>query len=106
MDPRQDLTAEIVKEIASVVRKLGGDPDRLNLTDTWAVNRVLEFLGADTHLLCAIGSWRDTATDEQVLDDLKTWNEVGSQALNGCHPRKSARWTDFKDRKGLLLFIQ
>jgi len=29
-----NLTAEIVKEIGGVIRKLGGDPDKANLTDT------------------------------------------------------------------------
>jgi hypothetical protein len=87
VDTPPNLTDQIVQEIAIAIRKLGGNPDTLNLTDTWRVNRVLEFGGADIYLLCAIGSWRDTASDEQVLDDLRTWNEGGSKALKGISLR-------------------
>jgi hypothetical protein len=50
MDIRKDLTEEIAREIAFAIRKLGGKPGALNLTDSWAVNRLLKFLGADIYL--------------------------------------------------------
>jgi hypothetical protein len=74
------LTEAITQEIARAIRKLGGDPTGVNLSDSWQVNRVLEFLGADIYLLTTVGSWGDTITDEQVLDDLRTWNDGGSLA--------------------------
>jgi hypothetical protein len=80
MDTPQNLTAEILKEIACAIRKLGGNPDTLDLTDTWQVNRTLEFLGADIYLMATIGSWGDTLPDEEILANLKTWNEDGSLA--------------------------
>ena len=74
MDTQKDLTEQIVIEVAFAIRKLGGEPGALNLTDTWAVNRLLEFLGADIYLRATVGSWRDTLSDEEVLEDLRTWN--------------------------------
>ena len=72
------LTEAITQEIAKAITKLGGDPEGVNLSDSWQVNRVLEFLGADTHLLTTIGSWGDTITDEQVLAELRSWNKGDS----------------------------
>jgi hypothetical protein len=74
MDIQKDLTEEIVIEIAFAIKKLGGEPGALNLTDTWAVNRLLEFLGADIYLMATVGSWRDTLSDDEVLADLRRWN--------------------------------
>jgi hypothetical protein len=74
MGIRNDLTEEIMLEIAFAIRKLGGEPGCLNLTDAWAVNRLLEFLGADIYLMATVGSWRDTLSDDEVLDELKRWN--------------------------------
>jgi hypothetical protein len=68
MDIQKDLTEQIVIVIAFAIRKLGGEPGALNLTDTWAVNRVLEFLGADIYLMATVGSWRDTLSDDEVID--------------------------------------
>jgi hypothetical protein len=53
----KDLTAEITEEIAHAIRALGGDPETLDLTETWVVNRTLEFLGADIYLMATVGSW-------------------------------------------------
>jgi hypothetical protein len=61
---------------------LGGNPDTLDLADTWQVNHTLEFLGADIYLMATVGSWRDTLSDEQVLVDLRTWNTGGSLGPN------------------------
>jgi hypothetical protein len=69
-----DSTAQIVEEIAKAIKKLGGDPTTITLTDKFQVNRVLEFLGGDMYLRCAVGSWRDTDTDEETLGYLRTWN--------------------------------
>jgi len=76
----EDVTAAIQREIATAISRLGGDPAGVNLADPWAVNRVLEFLGADKYLLCTVGSWRDTLPDEQVLKELREWNAGGSLA--------------------------
>ena len=90
----KDLTPEIKAEIQRVLEKFGvrflgpdeRDPEgkkviKLKLDDTSQVNRLLERRGASIHLLCTIGSWRDTATDEETLRDLKDWNEKGDEAL-------------------------
>jgi len=45
------------------------------------VNRFLESRGADIYLLCAIGSWKDTISDEEVLRDLKEWLLAAEEAL-------------------------
>jgi len=79
----QDLTSKIVNEIATAIRKVGGNPATVKLTDTYQVNRVLEFLGADIYLLNTIGSWRDTQSDEQTLSELRDWNALGKDALIG-----------------------
>jgi hypothetical protein len=75
MADQQPLTEVITQEIAKAITKLGGDPQSVNLSDSWQVNRVLEFLGADIYLLATVGSWGDTITDEQVLAELRSWNE-------------------------------
>jgi hypothetical protein len=74
MGIQKDLTEEIVTEIAFAIRKLGGEPGSLKLTDAWAVNRLLEFLGANIYLMATVGSWRDTLSDHEVLGDLRRWN--------------------------------
>ena len=74
MNPEPDLTTAITTEIACSIRTLGGNPETLDLTDTWQVNRTLGFLGADIYLMATVGSWQDTLTDQEVLDDLLTWN--------------------------------
>ena len=79
----QDCTPEIVNEIALAMRKLGGNPETVELTDTYRVNRVLEFLEADIYLLCTVGSWRDMQSDEQTLSELRDWNAHGKDALIG-----------------------
>ncbi|HEY7406044.1 MAG TPA: hypothetical protein VIB39_21135 [Candidatus Angelobacter sp.] len=78
----KSLTKQICGEIALAIRKLGGNPETINLRDAWRVNRVLEFLGADGYLLATICSWGDSLmTDAQVLDHLRGWNRCGSRAL-------------------------
>jgi hypothetical protein len=51
----KDLTAQIVREIYTV----------------------LERLGADLELLAVVGSWRDTLDDAEVLSMLREYNETG-----------------------------
>jgi hypothetical protein len=80
VNPEPDLTAAITAEIERAIRTLGGNPDTLDLTDTWQVNRTLEFLGADIYLLATVGSWGDTLPDDVILDDLRTWNAGKSLA--------------------------
>ena len=38
------------------------------------IYRAFELLGAGRELLCTIGSWGDTLSDEEVLTLLKEWN--------------------------------
>ena len=38
--------------------------------------RAFENLGAKSDLLCIIGSWGDTMSDEETLEDLKVWNKA------------------------------
>jgi hypothetical protein len=80
MNPEPDLTTAITTEIACSIRTLGGNPETLDLTDAWQVNRTLGFLGADIYLMATVGSWQDTLTDQEVLDDLLTWNAGQSLA--------------------------
>ena len=70
----EDLTDLILQEIARAIQSLGGNPDTIDMSDAWAVNQALRFLGADIYLRCTVGSWRDTMTDAQVLSDLQAWN--------------------------------
>lgn len=79
----QDLTSKIVNETATAIRRLGGNPATVNLADTYRVNRVLEFLGADIYLLNTIGSLRDTQSDEQTLLEPRDWNALWKDALIG-----------------------
>jgi hypothetical protein len=85
-----DLADAIKLELAKAITKLGGDSAGVNLADTWQVNRVLEFLGADIYLMATVGSWGDTMTDEQVFTELRFWNAGGSLAPDASfkrHPR-------------------
>jgi len=76
----KDLTPEILAELRRVLERFG-ESDGLDLTDTQALNRLLESRGADIYLLCTIGSWRDTMTDEEVLQDLRDWLQKGPETL-------------------------
>jgi len=62
-------TPEILAEIRRVLERFGVTEDGLDLTDTSQVNRLLESRGADIYLLCTIGSWKDTMSDQ--VHDLK-----------------------------------
>jgi hypothetical protein len=90
MGDQQPLTTEITAEIARAITKLGGNPATVDLTNTWQVNRSLEFLGADMYLLATIGSWRDALPDDVILDELRTWNAGKSLAPDISFVRRSA----------------
>ena len=90
----QDLTPQILTKIRRVLERFGvhflshEDQDpigkevvRIDLKNTQAVNRILESRGADIYLLCTIGSWKDTMSDEEVLRDLREWLRGGETAL-------------------------
>ena len=86
----EKITKEICGEIEVAIRKLGGNPDTVNLRDVWSVNRVLEFLGADAYLLATIASWgEELMPDAQVLDYVRGWNRCGSKALKPVSFSKS-----------------
>lgn len=71
--PAPDLTPEITAQIRLVLERFGVHTPDLDLTDTARVVRLLEACGADIYLRATIGSWKDTLTDEEVLQDLKDW---------------------------------
>jgi hypothetical protein len=83
MMPRsKDLTAEIVAEIRRVLTRFSfADDIEIDPTNSQQVNQFLESRGADIYLLCTIGSWKDTISDEEVLSDLRDWLREGEQAL-------------------------
>jgi hypothetical protein len=45
--------------------------------------RTLVLLGAGSDLLGTIGSWGDSLSDQDVLDNLKAWNEGTVRDLKG-----------------------
>jgi hypothetical protein len=98
VDPETDptATAAITAEIARAVRTLGGNPDTLDLTDTWQINRALEFLGADIYLLATIGSWGDTLLDNVILDELRTWNAGNSLAPDSVVATDAPVWEEMR----------
>jgi hypothetical protein len=82
----KDLTPDIIVEIRRVLERFGihflsqEDQDpvgkeviRIDPQNTQQVNRILNSRGADIYLLCTIGSWKDTISDEEVLRDLRHW---------------------------------
>ena len=72
------LTEEIVAELRRVMNTLKVPAELIamaNLRDTREVNRILQAAGADMYLLCTVGSWGDTISDEEVLADLRRWNQ-------------------------------
>jgi len=72
-----DIEREIRSEIAKAVRDLGGSPEIVSTIEGKTKAEMYdgaESLGADRYLLAAIGSWGDTLTDQQVLQELRAWN--------------------------------
>jgi hypothetical protein len=51
------------------------------------IYQAFERLGADKHLLAAIGSWGDTLEDAAILDLLKVWNSGQLKATVWEAPR-------------------
>ena len=51
--------------------------DETGLLIVREIYRACEMLGADPGLLSAIGSWGDTLDDTDILEMLKSWNEMG-----------------------------
>jgi hypothetical protein len=45
--------------------------------------RTLVLLGAGSDLLGTVGSWGDSLSDQDVLDNLKAWNEGTVRDLKG-----------------------
>lgn len=46
----------------------------------------LTILGADHHLLCAVGSYGDTLSDEQVLTRIQSWNSEHGDVTDERQP--------------------
>jgi hypothetical protein len=84
-----DLTDQIEAELKRAMQILGASEEEIAATDlraSYSANRALEDMGADIYLLCSVGSWGDTISDEEVLSDLRAWNSRGAAALEP-HPR-------------------
>lgn len=47
------------------------------------IYRALVLLGAESDLLGAVGSWRDSLSDSDVLSGLQAWNEATFNQLRG-----------------------
>ena len=76
-----EIEREIRSEIAKAVRELGGSAELVATIEGKTKEEMYdaaERLGADRYLLAAMGSWRGTLTDKQVLADLREWNAGGA----------------------------
>jgi hypothetical protein len=69
-----DIHRQIVYEIKRAIRFLGAEPEAMRLSTPKQCYEALEKLGAHPHLLANVGSWKDTLSDEDVLETMKTWN--------------------------------
>jgi hypothetical protein len=73
--------AEIRAEIAKAMRKTGMPEDDIALARSGtgrAISWRLQKFGAPIELLALVGSWGDTLTDEELLHDLRRFNQTGS----------------------------
>ena len=61
------------------------------------IYRAFELLGADRHLLAAVGFWGDSLDDESVLDLLKEWSTDQARRVVEALPLIAPRQTS--DRK-------
>jgi len=75
------MTEQAIKdEMRKALASLGASPKLLASVDAAeklhprALYRAAERLGADRWLLAAIGSFRDTLSDQAVLRELRDWN--------------------------------
>jgi hypothetical protein len=72
-----EVDQAIVAEVRAALQRLGASEMLVYRAATMlpcAIYEEMERLGADPYLLAFIGSWRDTLTDEEVLDHLRDWN--------------------------------
>jgi hypothetical protein len=61
-------------EVAAAAEHLGADGEEFRALARARLYEALEDLGADGFLLAAVGSWGDTLTDGEALDQLRRWN--------------------------------
>ena len=61
-------------ELCKAAERLGGDGARIRTLPRGEIYDAMEDLGADRHLLAAVGSWGDTLSDGEVLASLRRWN--------------------------------
>jgi hypothetical protein len=80
MNPEPNLTTAITAEIAYSIRILGGNPETLDLTDTWQINRTLDSWEQTFTSWQRWDHGQDTLTDQEVLDGLLMWNAGQSLA--------------------------
>jgi len=48
--------------------------------------KTIEILGGQSDLLCILGSFQDSLSDEEVLAELKIWNRVHTTSDNKSDP--------------------
>jgi hypothetical protein len=71
------ISRKIVAEISIALKEIGADSKLLDNVKTWPVDKIYsasEDMAAPAMLLAFIGSWGDTLTDEEVLQELQGWN--------------------------------
>jgi hypothetical protein len=73
-DPTMDTHGAILVELSRAAERLGGDGDRIRALPRAEIYDALDDLGADRYLLAFVGSWGDTMSDADVLEELKRWN--------------------------------
>lgn len=74
-----NLDADIVREVERSLRLLGVSNAEIAAMDTanpQAFYEVIERAGGKSDVLRFIGSYRDTLSNEDVLDGLKHWNDL------------------------------
>ena len=75
------LETEIRAEFAKAMRKLGMPFEMIALAEKASAEEIGEAVrkwGAPVQLKALIGSWGDTLTDEELLHDLRRFNQTGS----------------------------
>jgi len=78
----------IRREIATAIERLGGTPRWLENATPEQLYKLAEQCGAERYLLGVIGSWGDTLSDEEVLDDLRHLN-AGRPLFDEVHASRA-----------------
>ncbi len=74
---KKNLSAQIVMEICKAITHLSGGKWNAAKALARVLSEEAQKNGAGIILLCTIGSWGDTLTDEEMLEDMTNYNEKG-----------------------------